>query len=541
MMITLEPAYNRSLGLIMYFRNVYSRRHRGRLLSKTLFLAYLFLCFPFLSGCTSTVQELEADHYLKKAQTFSQDFQYREALQYYHKAWKIYEKVENPQIHATFLYNMASLHYDLQEYERALTYYQRSLTSSHSLEKESQIKIFNNIGVIYRYLGRYDDALEHFDTALKIIEHVDTLTIHAVRKEYFIINLNKAVALVKSGNTQKALTILEKLSTSENKERYTYEIALTQTIRGIIEATYFNNVRKALEDYQQALTVFEELDQEYDLAFSYHNIGRLYAQQKNYQKAIRYYKQSLTLSQEISDQEVAWLTYYNLGNTYRDQSDLSRALQNYSASIRMIESIRSRLHIDDFKTSFIEDKIQVYKAIITLLLEMGKETEAFNYLERAKSRALVDLLSNQRIRSREGIDDRLLKDREQRDESIRILLEKLRKEYSKPREKRGEVTRLTREIRQERQRYQELLHKIQAENLEYASFISVSPLNLQGIQNLIPERTAFLEYVILEDKVLIFVVTRDDLHVEEVHVTQKRLQGTVLALRIDIEKEMSGW
>jgi len=153
----------------------------------------------------------------------------------------------------------------------------------------------------------------------------------------------------------------------------------------------------------------------------------------------------------------------------------------------------------------------------------------------------VDLLGNQKIQARKGIDDKLIQDKEQADDRIRNLLEKLNKEYSKPREKREGVLRLTRTLQQERQNYQQLLHEIQAENLEYASLISVNPLNLKEIQSFIPDRTAFLEYLILEDKTFIFILTRNELHVEHVEVTQKRLHGTVLAFRIDIEKEMPGW
>ena len=59
----------------------------------------------------------------------------------------------------------------------------------------------------------------------------------------------------------------------------------------------------------------------YDIAFSYHNIGRLYAEQKNYPEALRYYTQSLKLAEETGDQEMVWLTHYSLGNAYRDQAD----------------------------------------------------------------------------------------------------------------------------------------------------------------------------------------------------------------------------
>ncbi|MCP4403841.1 MAG: CHAT domain-containing protein [bacterium] len=513
-----------------------------RLWSTNLFLSLSLWVFVLFSGCSSTVQQqLDADQYLKRAQILARDFQYREALQYYAKARQIYQTVDSSQIPAAILYNTGNLYYELQEYETALKYYELSLQSSSSLEKEYQIRTFNNLGVIYRSLGRYDDALEYFDNALKIIEPASMAKTRDFDKEYFMLHLNKAVVQIKSDHPQKALDILDQLSASGDNKEHRYEIALTQAIKGIIEARHFHNIRKALEDSHQALIIFEDLDREYDKAFVYHNIGRLYAERQEYQKAIRYYRQSLTLCQTIGDQETAWLTYYNLGNVYRDQANFTEALQNYSESIRIIESIRSKLRIDDFKTSFLNDKIDVYKAIIDLLVERGQKEEAFHYLERAKSRALVDLLSHQRIVAGEGVDERLLKEKEQADDRIRNVLGKLREEYSQSQEKRDRVFRLTGELRQEQQNYRKLLHEIQTKNPEYASLISVNPPNLQEIQRLIPERAAFLEYVILEEKTLMFIVTRHELQIKTVDVSQKSLQATVFAFRIDIEREIPGW
>lgn len=527
----------------MYFRKDHSRCRLRRLLPNSHLLFCFFLALTFFSGCSPAIQQREADRFIIKAQFHHQNFRHREALQYYQKAWQTYETVDNPPIQAALLYNIGNLYYDLQEYENALKYYRLSLEFSQFIEKEHQIKIFNNIGVIYRYLGRYKEALGYFEKALESLGQAKTAKVFDLGKEHIIIHLNRAVTFVKLGNPQKALDILQELPTSHDTKKYKYEIALTQSIRGIIEAKYFDKIPEAFDSYEQALAVFKELDQHYDLAFSYHNLGLLYTWQKEYQKAIEYFTESLELSEKIGDQETTWLAYYNLGNVYEKRSDFIQAIQNYRDSIRVIESIRSKLKIDDFKTSFIEDKIQVYKALIHLLSERGEEEEAFNYLERAKSRALVDLLSNQKIQAREGIDERLIQEKEQADDRIRSLSKKLDKEYSKPGGKRKEAPRLIRELQQARQYYEHLLQEIQAENLEYASLIHVNPLTLREIQNLnlIPNQTAFLEYLILEDKILIFILTRENFHLEKVEVSQRRLQGTVFAFRIDIEKEMPGW
>ena len=76
-----------------------------------------------------------------------------------------------------------------------------------------------------------------------------------------MIHLNKAVTLIKAGDMQQALSLLDSLLIAGKNEKYQYEMALTQAVIGIVEASYVNNVRKAQEYAQQALLVFEGLHQ----------------------------------------------------------------------------------------------------------------------------------------------------------------------------------------------------------------------------------------------------------------------------------------
>lgn len=549
MMIIPEPDYSRLLGSIMYSDRIHLKFYKKKFRFKSSLVLYALLCLISLLGCSS----LKAGRYFNDAQDYSQNIRYqRKALQYYQKAWQNYfETAGEPTIKVEFLYNMANLYFDFQEYENAFRYYNEALKSLEFPEKTPQkIRILNNIGVIHRYLGQYEYALGHFEEALNIIKRAREEKLGDFGKEYHKISLNKAVALEKLGKSQEALEILGKLLANENVKEYQYEIALAKIVCGIIQIEKDSNniqnnpehIQKALEYHYDALPVFEESEQKYDQAFVYHNIGLLYTEQAKYKEAKEYYIRSIDLCEEIGDQETAWLTYYNLGNLYNQHSEADKALKSYQQSIDIIESIWSRLKIDDFKTSFLQDKIDVYKRIIELLWRNGHHEEAFNYLERAKSKALVDLLGNQKIRGWEGINEDLLHEKERIDDKIREILQKLNEEYSKPSEKRKRVGRLTATLKQERQEYQKLLHEIQVKNPEYASFISVNPLTLPEIQSLIPDdSTALLEYLILEDRTLIFILTSHELYVETIEVPQKKLQGTVLAFRIDIEREMPGW
>lgn len=527
----------------MYFNQNIFKIFSQRFGYHWIWLLPLFLWVITLSGCIS----LKAGKYLNDARDYAQNPHYRQkALQYYQKAWNLYfRKEESPQnLRADILHEMGNLCYTLQEYETALKYYDQ-FRSMFPEQSHRQREIVTNSGVIYRYLGRYEEALEYFAEAQKIFEQLGPINPADPGKDYILNQLNLAVTLIKAERIPEARSILEKiLPLLKNTKDYQYESALAQAIRGIIEAEQ-GNFPLALEDHQNALSIFETLQRPYDQTFSYHNIGLLYALDGKYEDALKFYTKSITLCQDIGDLETKWLAHYNLGNLLRDHADIENARKNYQEAIDIIESIRLKLRIDDFKTSFIEDKIKVYKALIDLSWEEGDREAAFDYLERAKSRALVDLLSNQRIELSRGIDRRLLKEKKRIDEKIRSILEKLEEENAKPVEQRTRMVHLTQDLQQARKDYQEFLRKVQRERFdEYASLIGANPYNFKAIQKFITDRTAFLEYVVLGDRLLIFVLTsKRELYIEKIEEKdfQKKLQGTVLAFRIDLAREIPGW
>src|SRR5262249_34521644 len=65
-------------------------------------------------------------------------------------------------------------------------------------------------------------------------------------------------------------------------------------------------------------------------------------------------------------------------------------------AIEVVEQVRGGIGSDDFKATFLTDKIHVYEDAITLWMEDGSEQgleEAFRLVELSKSRALADLLA----------------------------------------------------------------------------------------------------------------------------------------------------
>src|SRR5207249_2338874 len=112
-------------------------------------------------------------------------------------------------------------------------------------------------------------------------------------------------------------------------------------------------------------------------------------------------------------QDAIWLEHeghHVLAGVARARGDLRRALEECDAAIGAVERVQSRL-ATELRTNFLADKLAIYDDAIDAALRLGEPHRAFNYLERAKSRALVDYLAGNpavRLRARAGASQELV-------------------------------------------------------------------------------------------------------------------------------------
>jgi CHAT domain-containing protein len=100
----------------------------------------------------------------------------------------------------------------------------------------------------------------------------------------------------------------------------------------------------------------------------------------------------LAVSQDL---QLPWLAYgchHILARAAESEEKLKEALDQYEQAIGAIERVQSGL-LTEFRSNFLADKIHVYGDAIDCCLRQGRVDLALDFLERAKSRALVDYLA----------------------------------------------------------------------------------------------------------------------------------------------------
>jgi CHAT domain-containing protein len=109
-------------------------------------------------------------------------------------------------------------------------------------------------------------------------------------------------------------------------------------------------------------------------------------------EAAAYCREVLDLARSRDVPPLLYRAHYGLGRAARQQDHLEDALSHFRQAVEGVEGMRQRLRVEDFRLGFLEDKLRLYHDAVLLCLQLGREKEAFAYVERVKSGALVDLL-----------------------------------------------------------------------------------------------------------------------------------------------------
>lgn len=132
--------------------------------------------------------------------------------------------------------------------------------------------------------------------------------------------------------------------------------------------------------------VWQELPRAFMMNRALHGIGQTAQAKLGYDRL-------LALPQARDNGEIYWLILYERGRIAEAENKLDEAIEFFKKSIDVIERQRASIHTETSKIGFVGDKQQVYRRMIDALYAVKRPKEAFEYIERAKSRALVDMLA----------------------------------------------------------------------------------------------------------------------------------------------------
>ena len=209
-------------------------------------------------------------------------------------------------------------------YPKALDYYLKALKIDEELnDKSGMADILVNIGIFYKDQGDYPKALDYYFKALKIDEELLEQAQHR-RNDDEIRKEEKGIA---ADLSNIGLTYYEQKDFSKTLDCYFKALKIDEELEnkngiairlGNIGLVYDaqKNYPKALDYYSRALKMREELGDSYLIAITLSNIGSLYTMQNKYGDAYNYLYHALALDASNGEKDGVKDDYEQLSKLY---------------------------------------------------------------------------------------------------------------------------------------------------------------------------------------------------------------------------------
>jgi CHAT domain-containing protein len=239
------------------------------------------------------------------------------------------------------------------------------------------------------------------------------------------------------------------------------------------------------------------------------------------QEAKAGYDRLLSVPQLAANGEIHWLVLMDRARIAVDENQLELAADLYAKAATVVESQRASINTEANKIGFVGDKQAIYAGLVDVQFRLGRHAAAFETMERAKSRALVDLLAS---RSSFVTPKQARLDPAQ----IQKVMDRLAQADLEARQQ-TEATVTARSPQAQRPKAEELPPAL-------ASLVSVSALDVAQTQSLLADDEAMLAYFSHGDRLFATMLQRGKVHGAEIKADG--LEAEIRKLRQDMQKQL---
>ena len=379
-----------------------------------------------------------------------------------------------------------------------------------------QVIARNTAGLLWWSLGDHNRSLREFDAALPLAKSL------RIRSDEVATTLNNRGLVERDmGRPEQALKTLGEALAIDRAIRSRWAIAYD--LRNLAQ-TYIRmgDPKKALPLLDEALGIVAATGNRINQAKILLAQGEAHLALNNTDKAKAAFTQADELARGMGLRDSEWRALHGLARLDVSAGRRPEAKALLVKAVGIIEGMRAELKVDQLKDGFISDKSVVYEDLVTLLSDMGEVSEAFRTAERSRARNLIDLLGNKR-RTPQRKQDQVLYDR------INAVRVRLHEQESLLAGAQGQNERevYARGVKRLQDEYRDVLLELQANRPDIASLVSVNPLTLPEVQQLLEPGVALLTYYVTASEILCWTVDR-----EHVDLTRTRLGRDTLGKMI---------
>ena len=212
--------------------------------------------------------------------------------------------------------------------------------------------------------------------------------------------------------------------------------------------------------------------------------------------------------------------YVEMGKAYQANDNKREAIRFYEEALAIIESQRTTIATETQRISFADAKSYLYKNIVQLLVQSGEEGKAFEYVERSKSRAFLDVLGGNKV---------ILKTDEINDAYASILRhkEEISALFDNVKIGRDQIL----DALDKRSRSIQVRTRIDRNDFEFRSMVDVETISVEEVKSLSQGDFSILEYFITDNAIFIFLFDEGRLLVKKKAIERTKLFCLIKSFR----------
>ncbi|MDZ7682897.1 MAG: CHAT domain-containing tetratricopeptide repeat protein [Fodinibius sp.] len=429
---------------------------------------------------------------------------YNKALEYYNQSLEIRKKIGSVYLLANIYHRLGSIQRQLGNFDQALISLQKALEFSKKAGTPNQTAtILNGIGLLYKELGEHEKALDYYQQSLSIHQETSGPTEIAVlnnnigqlyweqdKKEKASEFFQRSFELRKVvGNPYHIATALNKMTNLHiDRQNYDQASAYATQLKTIGDSTNSYNILETAENY----------------------FGKINDRQGNEQSALKHYKKAYAYSKylpkpnRLTSLKNLSRQYYTLGS--------DSALTYGQKAIDIIEQHRSKAGAtSELKSGYFGQYADFYDELASWTLQLSSDlSRAYQLVEQAKARSLSDELAKASQNIDQQLPEEVRIERQNRQERISNLYSKIKRATTQ--EKRTQLRDKIRTAELDLAAYE---NSLRDQYPELKSLKSPDVISLQRAQQITPDQTAVLEYALADNSLIMFLITQNDVHVEQ--------------------------
>jgi len=229
------------------------------------------------------------------------------------------------------------------------------------------------------------------------------------------------------------------------------------------------------------------------------------------------------------------------GEILEARGENEKALEVYREAVKLLESVRATASSE---TSFSDVKrnYRPYERIVRALIKLNRPDEAFDYLNRAKSKKLQESLRLSSMKSGDKTMQALLDRAGGLETKLQATKAQLLAEQAKPETERDKtkIENLKQVVATTDRDYFSVVEQIRKSNPNYEKAMTVNPKALKKTQGSIPPGVMFVQYAPVGEQLYIFLVTKTDIKIVVAPTKPEELWKKIKIVRKQITSGESG-